>query len=282
MKLRRRVVLLAVAIAMVPLSLTVRAADAPDGQRWWSHVLVLADDKLEGRGTGSEGHRKAAEYVAKEFEKAGLKPAGTEGYLQPVRLMSRAIDEEHSSLALIRPTGPEPLVLGQDAIISSRIDPAPTVEAPTGVRRIWAANPRGPSRRLRRPGRPRQAGGDPGRGAGVDPGPTGRAHAVGCRASGPLEATGCHRPGEHRQPEEHGHPLGAFVAGAIHAVDEPGRPGHGRDPGPEAGRHDQPGPRPQTVRRLRLTPSARSSTRPMPASPCHTSRSRGRSKRQPP
>ena len=43
--------------------------------------LVLADDKLEGRNTGSAGHRKAAEYVAREFERAGLKPAGTEGYL---------------------------------------------------------------------------------------------------------------------------------------------------------------------------------------------------------
>ena len=41
------------------------AGDASDGQRWWSHVLVLADDKLEGRDTGSEGHRKAAEYVAR-------------------------------------------------------------------------------------------------------------------------------------------------------------------------------------------------------------------------
>jgi Zn-dependent M28 family amino/carboxypeptidase len=129
MKLRRRVVLLAVAFATVPLSLVVRAAGAPDGQRWWSHVLALADDKLEGRNTGSEGHRKAAEYVAKEFGRAGLKPAGTEGYLQTVRLTSREIDEAHSSLTLMRNGPIEPLVLGQDAIISARVDPSPTVEA---------------------------------------------------------------------------------------------------------------------------------------------------------
>jgi hypothetical protein len=67
--------LAAVAVAMVCLSLTASAADAPDGQRWWSHVLALADDKLEGRDTGSEGHRKAADYVAKEFGRAGLQPA---------------------------------------------------------------------------------------------------------------------------------------------------------------------------------------------------------------
>jgi hypothetical protein len=129
MKLRRSVVLLAVAFAMVPLAMVVRAKEVPAGQRWWSHVLALADDKLEGRNTGSEGHRKAAEYVAAEFERAGLKPAGTEGYLQPVRLTSREVDESQSGLRLVRTIGSEPLVLGQDAIISSRVDPAPTLEA---------------------------------------------------------------------------------------------------------------------------------------------------------
>lgn len=74
----------------------------PDGQRWWSHILVLADDGMEGRNTGSPGHRKAAEYVAQQFENAGLKPAGTEGYLQPVRFIARQLEEDQSSLTLVR------------------------------------------------------------------------------------------------------------------------------------------------------------------------------------
>jgi Peptidase family M28 len=128
MRLCRRLVL-AVTLAMVPMSFVARAADTPDGQRWWSHVLALADDKLEGRGTGSEGHRKAAEYVAREFERAGLKPAGIDGYLQPVRLTSREIDETRSRLMLVYTSGSEPLALGRDATINSRVDPAPTVDA---------------------------------------------------------------------------------------------------------------------------------------------------------
>jgi hypothetical protein len=56
------------------------AAGGPDGSRWWSYVEFLASDKLEGRNTGSEGHRKAAEFVAAQFERDGLKPAGAEGY----------------------------------------------------------------------------------------------------------------------------------------------------------------------------------------------------------
>ena len=85
----------AFAIATVA-AVSARGADQPDGLRWWSHVRVLADDKLEGRDTGSAGHRKAAEYVAGEFQRLGLKPAGTEGYFQPVKFLSKTIDETHS------------------------------------------------------------------------------------------------------------------------------------------------------------------------------------------
>ena len=120
-----------VAATLLPPSLSVRlqAGDVPDGQRRWSHVTVLADDKLEGRNTGSPGHRKAAEYVASEFARAGLKPAGTDGFLQPVPFLTRTLDESLSSITLIRGTDHEPLTLGQDAFIILRVDPAPTVEA---------------------------------------------------------------------------------------------------------------------------------------------------------
>ena len=36
--------------------------------------------------------------MAAEFERSGLKPAGDSGYIQPVKLRSRRIVEEHSSL----------------------------------------------------------------------------------------------------------------------------------------------------------------------------------------
>src|SRR5689334_5672290 len=129
MKLRRRAFVCVFAWSWASVAARVSAGDGPDGGRWWSHVLVLADDKLEGRSTGSPGHLKAAEYVAREFERAGLKPAGTDGYFQPVRLISREIDEAHSSLVLVKNSGGEvPLVLGQDAILSSRVEPAPSLE----------------------------------------------------------------------------------------------------------------------------------------------------------
>ncbi|MDQ6675935.1 MAG: M28 family metallopeptidase [Acidobacteriota bacterium] len=105
-------------------------ASAQDGSRWWRHVEFLADDKLEGRNTGSEGHRKAANYVAEQFERAGLKPAGVEGYIQPVKFKTRQIDESRSSVALVRNGKAEPLTLGEDVTIGLRTDPAATVDAP--------------------------------------------------------------------------------------------------------------------------------------------------------
>lgn len=45
-------------------------------------VSFLADDKLEGRSTGTEGEKKASEYITRRFQEMGLEPKGTEGYLQ--------------------------------------------------------------------------------------------------------------------------------------------------------------------------------------------------------
>lgn len=38
------------------------------------HVTYLSSDKLEGRGTGTKGERKAGDYIIKSFKKSGLKP----------------------------------------------------------------------------------------------------------------------------------------------------------------------------------------------------------------
>jgi Zn-dependent M28 family amino/carboxypeptidase len=46
-------------------------------------VEYLADDKLEGRQTGTEGEALAADYLAKRFSEIGLVEKGTKGYLQP-------------------------------------------------------------------------------------------------------------------------------------------------------------------------------------------------------
>jgi len=50
-----------------------------DEKKLRQHVTFLASDKLKGRGTGSPEERKAADYLAKQFKKIGLKPKGDDG-----------------------------------------------------------------------------------------------------------------------------------------------------------------------------------------------------------
>ena len=50
--------------------------------------------------------------------------------MQPVKLIARELDETQSTLTLVKNSGGEErLELGRDAIISSRIEPAATLEA---------------------------------------------------------------------------------------------------------------------------------------------------------
>ena len=52
-------------------------------------VRYLADDALEGRLAGSSGERCAADYLASELKRLGLKPAGDSGtYFQTLSLAS--------------------------------------------------------------------------------------------------------------------------------------------------------------------------------------------------
>src|SRR5258706_14008009 len=106
---------------LILLTLPLSAADlVKEGQRWWSHIQVLADDKMEGRNTGSPGHRKAAEFVAGEFERAGLKAAGVTGYIQPVKLHVTEIVESACSLEVVHDAKATPLKLGEDATLGVR------------------------------------------------------------------------------------------------------------------------------------------------------------------
>ncbi|RYF86713.1 MAG: M28 family peptidase [Chitinophagaceae bacterium] len=48
-----------------------------------SHVAYLASDKLEGRRTGTEGEKLAADYISNALAAIGLQPKGTAGFYQP-------------------------------------------------------------------------------------------------------------------------------------------------------------------------------------------------------
>ncbi len=120
----KRIFLLITCAALAP-NLFAQQAGHFDGKSWWNYVKVIADDNMEGRETGSEGLRKAEAYVVEQLKRDGLQPAGTSGFYQPIKFVSREIVEKDSRAALIRDGKPEPLTLGDDALFSTRVDLAP-------------------------------------------------------------------------------------------------------------------------------------------------------------
>jgi hypothetical protein len=80
-------------------------------------MRFLADDLLEGRGTGTRGHEIAAKFMASEFEAMGLEPAGDNGsYFQSVPLRAIEPDQERTALSLWRGGKEQVLVFGGDFI----------------------------------------------------------------------------------------------------------------------------------------------------------------------
>src|SRR5450755_294961 len=108
----------------------VTPADQAAGQAWWAHIQALADDSMQGRLTGSEDYLRAAKYVVSQFDSAGLKPAGVNGYYQPVKFDVTRVLADKSSVTLLAGDRKEPLVLGRDTILGSRGTQPKSITAP--------------------------------------------------------------------------------------------------------------------------------------------------------
>lgn len=78
-------------------------------------IRYLASDPLEGRGSGTPGGRKAAQFIAERFRAAGLQPLGSNGsYFQPFRFTAGVRLGPGNSLTVRQAGGrPEPLRVKQ-------------------------------------------------------------------------------------------------------------------------------------------------------------------------
>jgi hypothetical protein len=105
------------------------AADAtPDAGRILRDVAWLADDRLEGRGTGTAGNDSAAAWLARRHAALGLRPLGDGGYLQ--RFVARSAQMAHAGqpdgvatqnvVALV--PGRDPALRGQYVVIGAHFD----------------------------------------------------------------------------------------------------------------------------------------------------------------
>ncbi len=88
------------------------------------HVAYLASEELEGRGAGTDGLDKAAEYIAAQFKAMGLDPAGDDGtYFQSFTM--KAGDDQREvtvkNVVAVLP-GTEADWAGQSVVVSAHYD----------------------------------------------------------------------------------------------------------------------------------------------------------------
>jgi Zn-dependent M28 family amino/carboxypeptidase len=99
--------------------------------QWWGHVATLASDRMEGRLTGSQGYEEATRYVADQFHRFGLEPAGADGYFQPVAYEVQTILPGQSSLALRSAGGESRLfAIGDDLVLNAGSEQPAHIDAP--------------------------------------------------------------------------------------------------------------------------------------------------------
>jgi hypothetical protein len=105
-----RLTVLAGAAAAAMLAITVDATEPnAETRRWWTHVVALAADSMNGRDTGTPEHRRAQEYVVRHLERNGVRAAGENGYYQSVPLRRMRLRADRSRAALTRGGATQPL-----------------------------------------------------------------------------------------------------------------------------------------------------------------------------
>ena len=93
---------LASAVLLVLLATAILAAPPPvEPDRLLDHIKFLSADELQGRGNGSEGLERAADYIGDEFRAAGLRPGvGGNGWFQSFEITAGLAIGEGNALAV--------------------------------------------------------------------------------------------------------------------------------------------------------------------------------------
>ena len=103
-------------LAFLLLTVAMKAQQHPrdkdihdaDTRAWWHTTETLSSDAMEGRDTGSAAYERAADYVAKRFAAAGLKPAGEVGsYFQRVPMHEVSMEPQGTDFTLLDAGGGE-------------------------------------------------------------------------------------------------------------------------------------------------------------------------------
>src|SRR5580704_8094662 len=85
-----------------------------------TNLSYLASDELEGRGTPSHGLDLAADYIAAQFQRAGLEPAAGDSYFQAAKFDQ--VTTVMEGFRLLLASGRQEIKLGNDEVRVRSLD----------------------------------------------------------------------------------------------------------------------------------------------------------------
>jgi hypothetical protein len=109
----RTCVFLLFAVFAAPLFAATQSANS---DRYLNDIKILASPRMQGRGDGTRGLRRAEDYVEHQFRALGLQPAGERGFRQAFRVTTGARLKSNNRLAVKLNGAEKKLKLGQDYI----------------------------------------------------------------------------------------------------------------------------------------------------------------------
>ncbi len=141
--MRRVAPLLALTLLAIPVAVAAGAQHSFDPAAVRAHVTFLADDALDGRGSGTKGYGIAANYVATQFMALGATPMGDAAkgsYFQQVPLReAKLVGQPVLTIAgkgiSIRFENSQQLLIGPNALEALQQVEAPLVFAGYGMDR---------------------------------------------------------------------------------------------------------------------------------------------------
>lgn len=86
------------------------------------HLKYISSDELEGRNTPSKGLDLAADYIAADFKKSGLEPAGDDGYFQTTEYTNRKgeVGKVRNVIGVLR--GSDPVLKDTYVLVTAHYD----------------------------------------------------------------------------------------------------------------------------------------------------------------
>lgn len=97
---------------------TAAALSAMNVRAFEANMRFLADDRLEGRAPGTDGHEVAARFMADRFRELGLAPGGENGsYFQQVPIRRSSLENETPTLVFEANNESVELTYGKDFVV---------------------------------------------------------------------------------------------------------------------------------------------------------------------